>query len=82
MQHEGKTVGAFDQQTAHVGHIENTAAAAGGQVLSDDTAGILNGHFPTAKVDHLAAAGQKRLIQLGTLQFRHFNLLLKCYLCN
>ena len=78
MLHKGQTIGAFDQQTTHVGHVENTAAATGCQVLGNDAGGVLDGHFPATKVHHLTACSQVSLIQLSTLQFTHFNLLLKC----
>ena len=46
-------LGPLDEQAAHVGHIEQAAHLTGIQVLGDDAAGVLDGHFPSAEVHHL-----------------------------
>ena len=67
-----------DAQAAHVGHVEQAAHLTGIQMLGNDTAGILDGHFPSAEVHQLRAGGYMGVIQLGTLQFAHLFFLLKC----
>ena len=61
----------LDQQAAHVGHVEQAAHLTGIQMLGNDAAGILDGHFPSAEVHQLRAGGHMDVIQLGTLQFAH-----------
>ena len=61
----------FDEQTAHVGHIEQAAHLTGVQMLGDNAAGVLDRHFPSAEVHQLRAGGYMDIIQLGTLEFTH-----------
>ena len=61
----------FDQQTAHVGHVEQAAVAAGVQMLGNDAGGVLDGHFPAAEVHHGSAGCHVNGKQLGSLQFTH-----------
>ena len=45
-------VRAFNDQAAHVGHVEDPAIPAGIQMLGHNATGVLDGHFPSAKVHH------------------------------
>ena len=74
--HKCQTVGTFDQQTAHVGNVEDAAAATGCQMLGHDAAGVLDGHLPTAEVHHGGAGSDVCIKQYGTLQFAHCKKLL------
>ena len=80
--HEGQAFRALDDQTSHVGHVEDTALAAGGQMFGDNTGRVLDRHFPAAEINHLSACGQVCIVELCTLEFTHnYNLLLAliCY---
>ena len=46
-----------DAQAAHVGHVEQAAHLTGVQMLGNDAAGVLDGHFPSAEVHQLRAGG-------------------------
>ena len=52
----------FDQQTAHVGHIKQAAYLPGVEVLGNNAAGVLNGHFPSAEVHHFRAGGHMDVV--------------------
>ena len=62
---------AGDAQAAHVGHVEQAAHLTGVQMLGNNAAGVLDGHFPSAEVHQLRTGGYVNVIQLGTLQFAH-----------
>lgn len=47
---------AFNDQAAHVGHVEDPAIPAGIQMLGHNATGVLDGHFPPAKVHQVAPA--------------------------
>ena len=64
-------VGAFHQQTAHVGHVKQAAGVAGVQVFGDDASGVLDGHFPSAEIHHGGAGLHMDVVELGALEFTH-----------
>ena len=47
--------GAAEDEAPHVGDVEESGAAARGQVLGDDARGVLDRHVPAAEVDHAGA---------------------------
>jgi folate-binding Fe-S cluster repair protein YgfZ len=57
---------ANDVDHGHVGYIEHTAITTHLMVLFDLRA-IVQGHIPTAKIDHLRAEGEMKVIQRRTL---------------
>ena len=61
----------FDVDTAHVGHVENGAAAAAVEMFGDDAVRVLDGHIPAAEVDHRGPGVQMGLIEYGSFQFTH-----------
>ena len=71
-------LGAFDQQAAHMRHVEQAAVAAGVQMLCNDAGGILDGHFPAAEIHHGSTGCHMDIKQLGSLQFTHVFLLHLC----
>ena len=52
----------FDQQAAHVGHIKQAAHLPGVEVLGNNAAGVLDGHFPSAEVHHFRAGGHMDVV--------------------
>ena len=74
---KGLTLRALNEQSAHVGHIEQTAHLPGIQVLGNNAGGVLNGHLPSAEVHHFRTGGHMDVIQLGTLQLAHTFFLLQ-----
>ncbi len=46
----------LDENLAHVTHVEQADRAAHGEMLVDDP-GILEGHLPSAELDHARARG-------------------------
>ena len=68
---ESHTLRSFDQQTAHVGHVKQAAAAAGVKMLGHDAGGILHRHFPAAEIHHGGPCGHMDFVKLGALQFTH-----------
>ena len=54
---EGRRAGAAQYEAAHVRDVEEAGAAAGGEVLGDDAARVLDRHVPAAEVDHPGAGG-------------------------
>ena len=68
---ERDPIGAFNDQTAHVRHVEDAAGTAAVQMLGHNAGGVLNGHFPSAEVHQSGAGRHMRGIELGALQFTH-----------
>ncbi|MNV86892.1 hypothetical protein D3C71_1809590 [compost metagenome] len=62
----GFGLGAADIDYGHVGYIEDTAIAAHLMVFLD-LRSIMQRHVPTAKIDHLRAEGEMKVIQRRTL---------------
>ncbi|MNH96095.1 hypothetical protein D3C73_487570 [compost metagenome] len=62
----GLGLGAADVDHGHVGYIENTAIAAH-LVVFLDLRSVMQRHIPTAKIDHLRAEGEMKVIQRRTL---------------
>ena len=74
---KGLTLRTLNEQSSHVGHIEQTAHLPGIQVLGNNAGGVLNGHLPSAEVHHFRTGGHMDVIQLGTLQLAHTFFLLQ-----
>ena len=68
---EGQGVGPADQEPAHVGDVEQAGLPAGGEVLGDDAAGVVDGHLPAGEVDHPPGGRQVLVVQDGALQVSH-----------
>ena len=68
---KGQTVRPFNQQTAHVRHIEQGTGVTGIQVLGYNAGGILDGHFPSSEVHHGGAGLNVYIIQLCALKLTH-----------
>ncbi|MNS34972.1 hypothetical protein D3C72_671120 [compost metagenome] len=66
MPEPGFCLGATDIDYGHVGYIEDTAIAAHLMVFLD-LRSIMQRHVPTAKIDHLRAKGEMKVIQRRTL---------------
>ena len=54
---EGRRAGTAQYEPAHVRDVEKAGAAAGGEVLGDDAARVLDRHVPAAEVHHPGAGG-------------------------
>ena len=53
---------ALHQQPTHVRHIEKAAHLTGVQMLGNDAAGVLDGHFPSAEVHHFRTGGHMDIV--------------------
>ena len=63
----------LDEETAHVAHVEQTAAGTGVQMLGDDALRILDGHLPAAEIHHGGARRDVGVIELGPFKLAHEN---------
>jgi len=60
---------AADFDFAHVADVKKPGGGARGEVFADDS-GILDGHVPTAKIDHFGAHTAMRGVERGLAKLR------------
>ena len=78
---EGDRVAPLDPDLAHVRHVEQAGSGSGRHVLFDDAGFVLNGHLPSAEVDHLPAESFMHFVQRSFLKvFRGHNVGIQCML--
>lgn len=63
---ESDRVTAANVNLAHVRHIEKSRVCARAQMFFDRTGGILDGHVPTAEVDHASTKLPVGVVEWGT----------------
>ena len=71
MLEKSNAVRAFDQESSHVGDIEETAVASGVEMLRHYAGRILHGHVPSAEIHHCGSCSNMVVVQNRSLKFVH-----------
>ena len=71
MLQERNRTGAANDESAHVGDVEESGRFPRGEMFLDDSGFVLNRHMPAAEVDHRRTERDMPVMQNGFMKLHH-----------